>query len=584
MYSQQDTSQPDVKSETAAAVPLRILVASNFYPPHIVGGAEIVAERHARELARRGHSVMAIGGSIPAPGRPAGSLEPEGQQSGVDVQRLALRSLEPDDSFRWPTLARRISAFVAMRGIDVVHLHNLVGLGVDAILAAKAAGTRCVVTLHDYWGFCLRQSLSRPNGTVCGDFEACAGCRRSFVHEGETLPIRLRRDYVAWCLEQADVLLAPSAYLADAYHRAGVAPNRIEVLSNGLDLDAIPPPAQRNDGVVRFVCSATLAPHKGIPVLLEAVERLAGEAGLDGRWQVLLAGDGPLRDEADVLAAKLAGTAPLVVTGHLPRPTLLAHMAEADVVLLPSIWPENEPVSLLEGIASGAALLVTGIGGSPHLARDGETGLEVPPGDAGALAEAMRQLITEDGLAARMGAVNRARRTTLDEAATVDRLEVIYRAGQGRPAAPEQDTAPIVLVGRGSAPEPIIDLVGQLYGHLASRPGPRFLRHDWVPEAAWAQASLLWLWDKKDAESTALAALRRDIAILAPAGIGLEHWIGAGAPVLTYRTPMAALAALQVLLDRPGICAHMVAETSVAAEAVWAAPRAAFALRARGPG
>ncbi|MFC7738553.1 glycosyltransferase [Roseomonas sp. GCM10028921] len=570
---------------------MRILVASNFFPPHTVGGAEIVADRHARELVRRGHDVLAIGGSVPAPGRPPGSLEPE-FYNGLEIQRLALRSLDPDDSFRWPSVARRIASFVASRGVDVVHLHNLVGLGVDSILAARAAGARCVVTLHDHWGFCLRQTLLRRDMSLCRNFEECAACQRSFEHEGERLPIRLRRDYTAWCLEQADALISPSRYLADAYGAAGVAPGTVEVLSNGLDLTALPPAAGRGGRVIRFLCSANLSPHKGIGVLLDAARRLMEETMLAGRWQIVLVGGGALHKTAQLLAQELASQAgaawhaaailPLIVTGHLPRAELLTRMAEADVVVLPSIWPENEPVTLLEGAAMGAALLVTQAGGSADLVEHDKTGLLVPKGDAAALAEAMHRLITENGLAARLGAANLARRASLDEARTVDRLEALY-AGTSAPPKPDaadRPRRPVVLVGSGSAPEDVIELVGRLHQHVGTEQVPRFLRRDWVTEAAWSQASLLWLWDGKDAQAAVLAALRHDIPVLAPAGIGLEHWVGAGAPVLTYRSALEALAALQVLLGHPATRQHLVRETSLAADAVWSAPRDAFALLA----
>ena len=564
---------------------MRILVASNFFPPHIVGGAEIVANRHARGLQRRGHFVIAIGGSFPSPGRPPGSLEPE-MQDGLPVERLALRSLDPALSFRWPGLARRLSALIALHGIEVVHLHNLVGLGVDSILAAKAAGARCVVTLHDHWGFCLRQSLLRPDGSLCRDHEECAVCLESFIHDDERLPVRLRRDFVAWSLEQADQLISPSAYLASAYGRAHVGEGDIEVLSNGIDLEAVPLPGAAPKGTdmqpapLRFICSAHLGPHKGIGVLLDALQLLMADPALHGRWQLSLVGQGALREAADALATSapaVAAGSPLLVMGHLPRAALLSSLAEADVVVLPSIWPENEPVTLLEGTAAGCALLVTRMGGAADMIEEGVTGLGVPPGDAAALAASMRRLIVEPGLAARLGAANLARRELLDERRAVERLEHIYAAPVAARPSPR---SPVIMIGQGSASPEMIALVGSLHQHLPDGPPPRLLRHDWVPPQTWDEATLLWLWTGQGAQEAALQALRRDIPVVAPAGLGLERWAEAGAPVFLYNTPLEALAALQILLGNPAIRARLIRRNSLAADAVWAAPRDAFALRA----
>lgn len=471
---------------------------------------------------------------------------------------------------------------LTLHDIEVVHLHNLVGLGVDSILAAKAAGRRVVVTLHDHWGFCLRQSLLRPDGSLCGNTEECAVCLESFVHEGERLPIRLRRDFVAWALEQADHLISPSRYLAAAYHGAGVAPGRIEVISNGIDVDALPEPQPRPAVPLQFLCSAHLGRHKGIGVLLDALRMLQQDPELRGRWRLTLAGEGPLHAEAEAAASELAGegtAAPLTVTGHVPRAELLACMSGADVVMLPSIWPENEPVTLLEGAAAGAALLVTASGGSADLVEEGVTGLKVPPGDAAALAAAMRRLVLEPGLAARLGAANAARRPRLDESHSVSRLEALYAA-----PASTGPHRPVVLVGQGEAPQTVIRLIGQLHQHILPAVAPRLLRHDWVSQQGWEEARLLWLWSGTGAQEAALRALRQGIPVLAPRGLGLELWARADGPVILYDTPLEAMAALQVLLEHPPIRDRLAAEADLSTDAVWAAPREAFALHAEGLG
>ncbi|NHO34022.1 glycosyltransferase [Acetobacter fallax] len=559
---------------------MRILVVSNFFPPFVVGGAEIVADRHARELQRRGHDVFIVGGRVPAPGYPAGSMEPE-DHNGLPIQRITLRSLDPDQSFRWPVLTRRLISLILMHDIEVVHFHNIIGLGADCIQAVKELGLPCVVTLHDHWGFCLRQSLLRENGTPCRHTEGCSVCLPGFVYDEDRLPVRLRRDYIAWCLEQADHLISPSSYLAKAYNRAGIASGRIQVLSNGIDLGNIPQHdySAQNAGnhPLRFLCSAYLGPHKGIDVLLEALSLLAEDPELTGRWEMTLAGQGPLHQKAEKLA--LRKNIPLIVTGHLPRRQLLQDMARSDVVVLPSVWPENEPVTLLEGGAAGAALLVSRSGGAADMVQDGDTGLTVPPGDAKALALAMRRFITEPGLAARMGAKNLTRRSQFDETRTVTQLENIY-SGKTEPDTTVSPRPVVILTGEGTAPDAIITLTDHLHDYLTLPASFRLLRHDWVNAEAWENAQLLWLWNEKNALPVALNALRRNIPILAPAGIGLEDRIRTGAPVLLYRTPLEALAHLQILLEKPGIRSYLADNASVAADAVWSSPGESFALRA----
>src|SRR5581483_3341616 len=90
--------------------------------------------------------------------------------------------------------------------------------------------------------------------------------------------------------------------------------------------------------------------------------------------------------------------------GRVPRSELLALMSETDVVVLASIWPENEPVTMLEAIAAGKAQIATRLGGNLELVEDSESGFLIKPGDADELAGAMRRYILKPPLAVMHGA------------------------------------------------------------------------------------------------------------------------------------------------------------------------------------
>src|SRR5215469_11104974 len=129
----------------------RVLLVSNFFPPRTVGGAEIVAFRQAKALAARGHHVTVLAGDLPTESCPAGTLSFDVHE-GLPVYRLAIRSLEPDENFFWAAAARRLRSIIQTDRIEVVHFHNVMGLGANLIPAAKDAGALCLVTLHDHWG------------------------------------------------------------------------------------------------------------------------------------------------------------------------------------------------------------------------------------------------------------------------------------------------------------------------------------------------------------------------------------------------------------------------------------------------
>ena len=560
----------------------RVLVVSNFFPPQTVGGAELVAHRQARALAARGHHVVVLAGTTGASdANPAGSLSHD-VHDGLPVYRLVMRSFEAGLNFHWPAAARRVAGLIASHDLDAVLFHNLNGLGTDMVLAARRAGARCLVTLHDHWGHCFRATRLQPDGRICADHERCADCQATIVDPaGAVLPMRLRRDYVAWCLGHADRLISPSRYLAQSYRDSGFAPDRLLALSNGIDLGAVPADAKRPspDGAVRFVCSAYLGEHKGIPVLLEAARRLAKDRRAAGRWHLTIAGDGHLRPAVEKLAAQAGLEGRVRLTGRLPRQEFLALLADTDVIVLPSVWPENEPVSLLEAIASGTAQIATDLGGSAALVEHGRGGYLIAPGDPDALAEAMLRYIHAPSLAAAHGDYNRSRRDLFDESRTISRLEDLL--DEPAPAASASDAAMVVVCGAASLPPQVEALVRELHAHLPPGPVPRLLWHDWCGAEAWADARLLWLWDRHAHEALFAQALKRGIPVLAPHtgwAEGLARHYGG---VILYRTYLEAMAALRALLAMPDLRREFAARACGAADAsVAMAPRGAFDLRA----
>lgn len=415
-----------------------ILVVSNVFPPEVVGGAELVAHRQAKAMAQRGFNVSVFTGALGdqalqlAVGAP--TLE-----DGLRVWRLSLRAVGMERSHKRPEIEAQFDAVLREARPDVVHFHNLPQLGAGLIPRARAAGARCLVTLHDSWGFCLRQTQLRDGGVLCNDATECDLCLASVPDaRGALLPVRLRRDYVRWCLEQADRLLFPSESLRHSYAAAGLSDARFTQLSNGIDLGSFPGRQRNPEGCVRFLCIGTLNEHKGSRVLWDALEILLRNAALDGRWSMTLAGDGPFR--AELRARFDAGRlhAPVDYAGFISRAKIRRTYDRADAVVLASICPENQPVVLLEAAASGAAQIGTRIGGIPELIEDGISGLIVPPGDAPALAAAMRRLILDPGLLRSFSASNLARRGAFDEAASLARLAELLADPSPSAAAPQR--------------------------------------------------------------------------------------------------------------------------------------------------
>jgi glycosyltransferase involved in cell wall biosynthesis len=192
---------------------------------------------------------------------------------------------------------------------------------------------------------------------------------------------------------------------------AGIPIDQITTIPNGVDPELFYPREDRKDIRKRLnlstdlpvlVSVGRLTRPKGYPYLLTALALIPPEE----RPLVVIVGDGPDRDdlESKTRTLKLENTVRLLGTRH-DVPALLA---AADIFVLASLW-EGLPLALLEAMASGLPSVVTAVGENPKVIEDGKSGILVPPGDAPALAKALRGLLGERVQSKKMGQAARER-------------------------------------------------------------------------------------------------------------------------------------------------------------------------------
>jgi glycosyltransferase involved in cell wall biosynthesis len=526
----------------------RILIVSNLFPPHVIGGAEIVAYRQAQGLRARGHIVSVFAGWVASDDQ-KGRLELE-MIDGLRVWRTPVVSFDPDDNFHVPTVVARLRSVVGREQPDVVHLHNLNGLGWSVVPLIKQLGVPVVATLHDHLAYCYRGTALRADESICGDAEECAQACRGAIRPaaiGIDLPMRLRRDYVAWALAQADRLISPSQYLATAVANSGaVDPARLSVISNGIDLAPFRAlsPRLAKATAVRFLCAAYLGEHKGISDMLAAARILAAEPDLAGRWSLIIAGDGHLRPMVEAAISENVFAGHVQFLGRIPHDQMVAEIAGNDVVVLPSRWPENEPVVLLEAIAAGVATLATAVGGIPDLIDAGRTGDLIPPGKPEALAAAMATYIRDPARSRAQGAANLIRRDRFAENVAIDAVEAIHAAVCAAPAAPDR-LRPLVLCAGDWPLLTVAEICNNLHRLEEPGRGIRLLWHSWAEASDWESAALFWNWSSGANHTAMQRALRAGIPILAPRSCslaaGIERSYGSA---MTYNTYLEALIVL----------------------------------------
>jgi glycosyltransferase involved in cell wall biosynthesis len=194
--------------------------------------------------------------------------------------------------------------------------------------------------------------------------------------------------------------------------RAGLDAARVVQISNGVDLDRFAPaaPAERaqlrrrllgDDGGVACCTVARLSRQKGLDVLIQAAARLR-DAGPEPLPRFFVIGDGELRDELERLVADLGLEGVVRLVGPTPPDEVPGWLAAGDVFVLPSHY-EGMSLAVMEAMASGLPVVVTRVSGTAELVPDDDHGRVVAPGDAGALAAAVRELASDAALRLRLG-------------------------------------------------------------------------------------------------------------------------------------------------------------------------------------
>ena len=206
----------------------------------------------------------------------------------------------------------------------------------------------------------------------------------------------------------ADAVVAVSGYVARRQREAGrVPPGRIHLVPNPVSVpEALPPAAglRARLGVGpgrRLVAGAgRLTPEKGFADLLAASDALPADVDL------VLLGDGPDRQRLESIRAGLRTRARVRMPGHVPDAADC--LGAADVCVVPSRWEEAFCLAAAEPLARARPVVATRVGAVPELVRDGVTGLLVPPGAPGALADAVRRLLDAPELGTALGRAGRA--------------------------------------------------------------------------------------------------------------------------------------------------------------------------------
>lgn len=284
---------------------------------------------------------------------------------------------------------------------DIVHLNNFQRqLSESIVECCKKNKIPMVFTAHDVQAICPAISMLDGEKNICekcmnGKYLNCFKKKciknstlKSLLGAYEGKYYRSKKVYI----EKIGHIITPSVFYKNKFIEDGVKEDKIDAIHNFIDLEDYNLQVE-TDGYALY--SGRLAKEKGILNLVEAFTNLIknskGNEKLNG-IRLYIAGDGPEREniEKKIKDSKLENR--IVLLGYLNQKDLREFTRKCSFLVIPSIWYENGPYSVIETQAIGKAIIGANIGGIPEMVQDNVNGLIYEYDDINELEDKMKKL------------------------------------------------------------------------------------------------------------------------------------------------------------------------------------------------
>lgn len=287
---------------------------------------------------------------------------------------------------------------------DIIHVHHLITLSIDIISASVKLGIPIVATLHDYWYFCHRITLTTPDEKPCDGPKngiKCRACGKSvynrfpgiLLQPGQVAAVMIRNRRLLRELNRCKILYAPSHSLLARYENEGIASHLLVHRPYGISRTPFKKRQMGEELTFGFI--GNLSPHKGIEVLLDASRKLNL-----GPWKLLVFGQGEREYEAKL--KNMVGDLPVEFRGKFDNRDIQKTLDQLDVLVVPSLWEENSPLVIHEAYASKIPTVASKIGGLTEIVSIAHGGELFEAGQSSQLANILNSFIQNPNRVKRM--------------------------------------------------------------------------------------------------------------------------------------------------------------------------------------
>jgi len=399
---------------------MRVIQVNKFN--YLKGGAEKYFLDMTNKLRKEGHEVAIFSMKSEK------NLESRWKKyfiSNINFNKKTFRDilLTPGRIIYSCSARRRFKRLVKDFKPDIVHVHNIYHQISPSILSvAKKKKIPVIMHLHDYKLVC-------PNYKIFTNNKTCTACKkhkyyncfryscvdssrlRSFL---AMIEMYIHHVILKIYKKNVDLFISPSEFVKNTLVDFGWDKEKIVVINNYHEKSKDRPSHKEDNYLLYF---GRLSSEKGVNTLIEAISM--------SQEKLKIAGRGPEKDRLISLAKKLKVGDRVEFLGFKERKELEQIINEAKAVIVPSIWPENMSLTMLEALAKGKLVIASNIGALPEIIKDGDNGLLFEAGDARGLLEKIRKLNVLDQEQMRKNAKESVERLELNK--HFEKLVEIYK-------------------------------------------------------------------------------------------------------------------------------------------------------------
>jgi glycosyltransferase involved in cell wall biosynthesis len=367
---------------------MKILLINDYGIPQ--GGAEIQMLRLRQLLRERGHDARLFTSSVTD-----GNQRHEADYKclgTVSSFRTLLQTLNPWAYFRLRNVIREFRP-------DIIHV-KLFLTQLSPLILPLLKNIPSLYHVAWYRPVCPTGTKFLPNGNTCTVSAGISCYSNGCVPMRDWVPLMIQMRLFRQWRSAFNTILANSESVRDTLLLNGI--DGVEVLHYGIPGRPTSPSLLE---VPTVVYAGRLVREKGVDILLRAFAKINGKLP---SARLLIAGDGPKRNELKHLIADLNIASKTTLCGHLSQTELDNILSRAWVQAVPSVWAEPFGITVVEAMMRGTAVVASDSGGPREIIENGKSGFLVPTGDVDALAEKLLLLLSDRNLSETLGREGRS--------------------------------------------------------------------------------------------------------------------------------------------------------------------------------